>query len=147
MLSRLLLAICLAAGGALSTSSALAAPVDACKLVTSAEVGAVVGASVVQEAPINGPTSSSCHWKGGAVTVVVATMSASMFQTGKKIMSPMPVSGIGDEAYQTGFSPTMTKLTVRKGANAITVTVLGLKDLSATQAAEKAVGRTAAGRM
>lgn len=147
MASRLCLTICLVAVGTLSTSSALAAPVEACKLLTAAEAGAVVGAGVAQAASINGSTSSSCNWKGGGINVIVATMSASLFETGKKVMSPTPVSGIGDEAYQTGFSPTLTKLSVRKGANAITVTVLGLKDLAATQAAEKAIGRTAAGRL
>lgn len=148
MLSRLFLTVCLAAGGALGASSALAAPVEACKLLTPAEVGAAVGGSVTQAASINGQTSSSCEWKGaGGVFVVVATQSGDMFQKGKTVLSPTPVSGVGDEAYQTGYGPTMTKLSARKGANAITVTVRGLKDLAATQAAEKAIGRTAAGRL
>jgi hypothetical protein len=147
MPSRLFLMICLVAVGAFSASSAPAATVEACKLLTAAEVGAAIGASVAQSASINGPTSSSCEWKGAGVLVSVATMSADMFQKGKTIMSPTPVSGVGDEAYQTGFTPSLTMLKARKGANAISVTVRGLKDLSTIQAAEKAVARTAAERL
>jgi hypothetical protein len=102
---------------------------------------------VAQSASINGPTSSSCEWKGGGVMVSVATLSADMFQKAKTILSPTPVSGVGDEAYQTVFTPSLTMLKARKGANAISVTVRGLKDASTNQAAEKAIGRTAAGRL
>jgi hypothetical protein len=132
---------------ALTALPALAAPPDACKLITPAEVGAAVGASVVQGASVNGPTSSSCTWKSSGVTVIVSTKTISAYDTGKKALAPTPVSGVGDEAYQTGNTIGYTALSVKKGGNAMTVSIRGPKDVAAVQAAEKAVAKAAVARL
>jgi len=147
--SHLSMMIAFAVAGPLATPSARAASPGACKLLTPAEVGSVVGATMAVGPSVNGPTSSSCEWKqqGGGVTVIVTAKSLDAFQKGKTILSPAPVSGIGDEAYQTGNSLSYTALSARRGQNAITVSVRGLKDVSAVQAAEKAIGKIAVTRL
>jgi hypothetical protein len=129
-------------------SHAAAAPADACQLVTAAEAGAAIGASVTKGPSVNGPNSSSCEWKAASgVNVIVTAKSAQMFEAGKRILAPTPVAGVGEEAYQTTYGPTYTVLSARKGGAAVTVSVRGLKDVAATLAAEKAVTRTALGRL
>jgi hypothetical protein len=152
---RLLLPAAAAVAVALSLtgSAAWAAPPNACRLVTPAEVGALVGASVAQGPSVSGPNSSTCDWKqtgatrNGTVEVIVATKSAEMFEAGKRIGTVVPVAGVGDEAYQTTYGKTYTVLSARKGANAVTVTVRGLKDAAAIQAAEKAVTKAVVARL
>ncbi len=145
--SHLSMMITFAVAASLATPSAHAASPGACTLLNPAEVGSVVGATMAVGPSVNGPTSSSCEWKGGAVTVIVTAKSFEAFQKGKTILSPTPVSGIGDEAYQTGNSLSYTALSARKGQNAITVSVRGLKDVAAVQAAEKAIGKMAITRL
>jgi hypothetical protein len=134
-------------------SAALAAPPDACKLVTSAEVGAAVGTTMGPGKAMNGPTSSNCQWlqqgvdAARAVTVIVGTTPASAFEMGKAAMKPTPVAGLGDEAYLTGNSISYTALSVKRGGAAFSVMVRGMKDVAAAQAAEKAVAKVAVGRL
>jgi hypothetical protein len=66
---------------------------------------------------------------------------------GKNAMHPTAVSGIGDEAYLTGKSASYTALSVKKGQNALDVTVRGLKDVAAIQNAEKEIGKAAAAKL
>jgi hypothetical protein len=133
---------------ALSASGASAATADACKLVSAAEVGAALGGAVTVSQAISGATGSTCTWtqaRGLAVTLTIKPAKA--FETGKKVMSPKPVAGIGDDGYQSTFGPTYTALSVRKGDRALDVAVRGGKDLGAAQAQEKAIARTAIGRL
>src|SRR5689334_4927147 len=142
-----------AAGLWLWAGAAAAAPPLACKLLSPAELGGLVGASVAQGPSVNGPTSSTCEWKqtggkpGSEVQVIVSTKSADMFEKGRRIGAVAPVAGVGDEAYQTTYGPHFTVLSARKAGNAVTVTVRGLKDVAAIQAAEKAVTKTVVARL
>jgi hypothetical protein len=128
-------------------------PPDACALLSPAEIGGIVGTPMGTGVALNSSTTSSCKWlqqgvdEFRAVTVIISTKSAQAFEMGKSAIQPTAVSGIGDEAYMTGKSQSYTVLSARKGQNALTVTVRGLKDIAATQTAEKALGKAAIARL
>jgi hypothetical protein len=96
-----------------------------CSLLTSAQVGAAVGASFAAGAPLG----SSCTWTAPHLIVTLALKSASDWQQSKSAgqtpgMSKAPVSGLGDDAFSTtlganGARPLET-LTVLKGNTAYT---------------------------
>jgi hypothetical protein len=142
-----------AVGFVVTASVAQANPPEACALLSPAEIGAIVGTSMGLGTALNSTTTSSCKWlqqgvdEFKAVTVIISTKSAQTYEKGKSVLQPVVMSGIGDEAYITGTTPSYTVLSARKGENALTVTVRGLKDLASTQAAEKALGKAAVGKL
>ena len=78
---------------AAATPSTIAAPpTDACPLLTSAEVGAIVGATVGAGAHITPTYLKSCTWTppGGATkdfaTLILALETANSFETAKSMM-------------------------------------------------------------
>ena len=139
--------------GAIAAPIAWGAPPNACYLLTPAEISSVVSVPVGAGVALNSPTTSSCKWlqegvdSFKAVTVVVSTKDPQAYEAGKGVMHPEAVSGIGDEGYMTGRSLSYIVLSVKKGQNAFTITIHGLKDLATTQNAEKALGKTAATRI
>ena len=140
-------------GAILSTQVALAAPPNACSLLKPAEIGAIVAVPMGDGVALNSATTSNCTWlqqgvdAAKAVTVIVSTKPVGAYEMGKNVMHPTAVSGIGDEAYLTGKSASYTALSVKKGQNALDVTVRGLKDVAAIQNAEKEIGKAAAAKL
>ena len=137
----------------LSSQNALAAPPNACSLLSPAEIASIVAVPMGDGVALNSARSSNCTWlqqgvdAAKAVTVIVSTKPVGAYEMGKNAMHPTAVSGIGDEAYLTGNSASYTALSVKKGQNARDVTVRGLKDVAAIQNAEKALGKAAAAKL
>ena len=147
------LLVTVAASAILSSQNALAAPPNACSLLSPAEITSIVAVPMGDGVALNSATTSNCKWlQQGvdafkAVTVIVSTKAAGAYEMGKNAMHPTAVSGIGDEAYLTGNSASYTALSVKKGQNARDVTVRGLKDVAAIQNAERALGKAAAAKL
>lgn len=145
---------CVVAATAFTLTSQLALGTPAaCGLLTSAEIGSTLSVSIGAGVPLRSSTTSSCKWEQQgvdafrAVTVIISTKSAQAFEVGKSVMQPVPVSGIGDDAYLTGKSISYTVLSIKKGQTALTITVRGLKDLASVQSAERALGKVAVAKL
>jgi hypothetical protein len=124
---------------------ALAAPSDACALLTPAQVGAVLGAPIQAGAPITPTDHNVCAWHaltGGAyVTVMLQTSAAAdraraTYGTmgGRAALSSTP--GLGDSAYYLAVGDQLG-LTVTKGAYAFKVTVYQPVSVDQKGAAER----------
>ena len=142
-----------ASGAILSSQIALAAPPNACSLLSPAEIASIVAVPMGDGVALSSATTSNCTWlqqgvdASKAVTVIVSTKAVAAYEMGKNVMHPTAVSGIGDEAYLTGKSASYTALSVKKGQNALDVMVRGLKDVAAIQNAERALGKAAAAKL
>jgi hypothetical protein len=115
---------------------ALAAPPkNACSLLTTAQVSAVVGTSVGAGTPLLPTDTKACRWHADAAKIQVqlflkdaqAFAMAKMPFSGKTVVS---ASGIGDDAVYTSGGGTPAVLSVRKGDVSFNVHVLkyGLPD-------------------
>lgn len=131
----------------------MAAPPDACALLTPAAISAIVSVPMGEGTALNSALSSNCKWlQHGvdafkAVTVIVSTKSVQAYEAGKSFGQPAPISGVGDDAYLSGKSLSYMVLSVKRGQNALTVTVRGLKDVAAIQNAEQALGKAAVAKL
>jgi hypothetical protein len=135
---------------------------DACSLLTTAEVSAVLevasqpGKHLVESSP------KACIWSSDAGTVAsgrrvtLSILAAASFNIGKSAMTPrvtiVPVTGIGDEAYYEVFTADSPFLVVRKGGTAFSIRILnGLKlkafGLDQEKAKEADLAKAAAGRL
>ncbi len=128
------------------TVPAVAAPsaADACSLLTQAQVGSALGASVGAGAWVAPTFKTTCTWRaapgGGYVTLMMEGLDA--FQAGKvayvKTIVVTPVSGIGDDSYYLAVGNNVG-LIVKKGATAFKVAVYGEESLDQKEAIEKAL--------
>lgn len=107
------------AAGTAPTAPATGLTFDACRLVTRAEAGDVLGRPVVKVQPRQGFLVRSCLFvgaRGGRQLIVQVhqgpAASRSQFEMGRR-PDDQPVAGVGDEAW---FTPDTCLLDVRKGA-------------------------------
>ncbi len=135
--------------------SAQASPsVDACPLVTAAEVSAVLGITSLPGRPFLG-SHVTCYFAadtGYATTpsVSVNVMTPEMFHNQGQMGGPLashPLTGLGDEAFYIS-SGNYTKVSVLKGGRACSVTIVPGGKVKAAQVldmekslAQKAVAR------
>ena len=139
-----------------SATAAIAAPRDACSILTPAQVSAAVGASV--GAGESTSTGRTCTWKatdGGAGGVTVATLflqTGASYEGGRKLAAQVsaqamvPVSGVGDSAYYF-VTGTAVGLLARKGDQAFKAAVYGSAPVEKKKAIEKALARQVVSRL
>jgi hypothetical protein len=126
---------------------------DACSLITAAEVAAVLGKPVDPGAPPE-PGASSCLFpesKTATDSVEISITRIADFKPTQKSIPGLtitPVSGIGDDAYYLSLGAGSEVLSVRKGQTTFTVSVL-MKGASDSQlmAGEKTLAMAALGRI
>jgi hypothetical protein len=120
----------------LSASTSHAQGGDACKLLTTAQVTAALGAAVEAGVPLVASNPTSCGWAppGGphidAKKVMVSLSNPKSFEASKKPMNGIektPLSGVGDDAIYITTPGFGTGLNVRKGTSAFQVRVGGFK--------------------
>ena len=129
-------------------SGGMAAPEDACSLLTTAQVSAALGGPVD---PGRALAKALCQWtqqgKPGDVLfkLDVTLITPEHFTRLKTVTlgTVTNVSGLGDEAFFSTFTQghtTLTTLNVKKGSAAVTIRVSGgTKPAEEYQAKEKAV--------
>ena len=116
-------------------------PVDACALLTQAQVSAVLGASVGPGQPMMPGNHSTCSWsepgasKGNGKRVALDVFGpigglspADRFNNAKKPVQSItktPVTGVGDDAYFITTPGLGTGLNVRKGSSVFQLRVNG----------------------
>jgi hypothetical protein len=117
-----------------SRASGGRSPVDACALLTQAQVSAVLGTQVEAGQRLVASSARICGWSppGGPVIdgkkVLVTLMTDRQFDLGKTPMTGItktPVSGIGDDAYYVTAGGLGTTLSVKKGSFYVQVKVGG----------------------
>jgi hypothetical protein len=135
-LSRLPMGACFLVFALATARGAQAAPpADACSLLTTAQVNAVLGVTVGAGTPL---TAKVCHWgtgsavdkahKGAMITLQDARAFAyAKMQVGNGIIK-VPVRGIGDDAVYGTTPEYPTVLTVKKGDVVFVVHVNGFSD-------------------
>ncbi len=128
--------------------------IDACALLTPAQIGTALGMPVVISL---GQGTRACQWTStkpgsNAVKVTVSFISMAGFDAAKSSFGPItstPVGGLGEDAYYSAMAkPDTTTLRVKKGTSAFTVRVFG-GGLSADDAAneEKTVAEAALAKL
>jgi hypothetical protein len=144
--------------GAVLASSTAFAEVEACTLITQAQVSAALEIPVNAGTPISRP--SSCQWvgKGRFTTLTIMQPRGGKspienFNSGKTSTMPgitvEPVSGVGDDAYYVYFNSTTRAalgLVVKKGSSAFEIRVYGF-DLDKAKPVAKTLCQTVAGRL
>jgi hypothetical protein len=134
---------------------ALAASNDACSLLTSAEVGAALGAAAGAGEPVTPTDHKVCTWKAsdGKSWVTLMLQPASAYDGGMRLagysggkLAPQPVAGLGEGAY---FLPVgdQVGLMVKKGAVAFKVAVYQHGPIEPKETAEKALAGKVAARL
>jgi hypothetical protein len=120
---------------------------DACSLLTSAQVGAVLGVSMGAGTYVTPTFKKTCTWnatENGGGTVTLNLQDPTLYESGKKLasngksVSASSIGGIGDDAYYFG-SDKLVSLIVRKGSVAFKVAVYGRIPIEKQQAAEKSL--------
>lgn len=82
-----------------------AGSLDACNLLTAADIAGVVGWPVKDGLPQNTDTQSDCEWDaqatdGGSVGLTIQAYDDSLWQAGSSAGNSTAVTGIGDAAYK-----------------------------------------------
>jgi len=131
---------------------AWAAPPDPCSLLTAAQVSAALGATAGEGKAV---TPKYCLWTavgkdGGSQKVALTISDAQRFAYAKMpVNSPSitktPVSGVGDEAVYGTTAGQAASITVKKGDNYFSVSLMGVPmsnaQAVATQLAKEAVAK------
>ena len=138
-----------------AAGDALAAPADACALLSTAQVGAALGVLVnAGKSTLPG----SCQWeqpgKAGASLLKLSLnfankdrwkLAASAPQPGVTIT---PVSGLGDDAFYYSRGNQLTTLSVKKGDTVVVIRVWGgVRPIPETEAKEKSVAQQLLGNL
>lgn len=156
--SRVVLVLAAACLAVASPASAQAPLRDPCTLLTAAEVSAALGITSLPGRPFLG-SRVSCYFAAdtgirmGAASVTVMVMTPVAFQNQGHMggaLTGHPISGLGDEALYVS-SGSYAKVLVRKGARALSVTIVpGEASKAATAEVlekEKALARKAVARL
>ncbi len=144
MLSKISLGALIVTTLILAAAAPLAAalPVDACALLTPAQVGAAVGTTVGAGTYVTPEFKKTCTWErsDGTPLVTLLIQGAQAFEGGKifDAKAPItPVSGVGDDAYYLAVGPTVS-LIVKKSGAGFKVTLYGTQySMAQKQAIEK----------
>lgn len=126
--------------------------VDACSLLTQAELSAAVGAPMDSYRHDHPGTTNACTWmrpppRGGPPPTLILLQlwvmpfaerifEADKYRAGQENVTS--VSGLGDDAYYAQIGP-MTILNVKKGSIEVQVTWLGTTDHQTVMDAEKTI--------
>jgi hypothetical protein len=122
---------------------------DACTLLTSAQVSAVLGVRVQAGQHVVPDARSSCGWAAAgdpslsSKRLVLTVMSGRAFESAKtpvKGASKRPATGVGDDAYYITTPPFGTALSVRKAESYFQVRISGFPDAQAAHL-EKSVAQ------
>jgi hypothetical protein len=147
MLKRIFVAILAFVLGFVTVSSATSAPkIDACSMLTQAQVSAALGVAVDAGRRIVPSAANLCGWAppggpamaGKKLTLDFKTVQA--FEVGKtsiKGITKTPVSGIGDDAYYVTAGGLGTNLSVRKGNVAFNIALHSGEAVDQIKAKEK----------
>jgi hypothetical protein len=137
-------------GTALVAVASAAPPGDACALLTPAQVGAALGASVGAGSYVTPTFKRTCTWNsttsgGGFVTLMLQDVSG--FEGGKqlgqipsKTLSVTSISGVGDDAYYLAVGD-QVGLIVKKGNVAFKVAVYAHEPVESKEAKEKILAK------
>ena len=140
------------AGAALAPPANAAPADDACSLLTQAQVGAGLGASVGAGSYVTPTFKKTCTWTvaGGAEYVTLMIEGLDAYQAGKlaptQTIVVTPVSGVGDDAYYLAVG-TNVGLIVKKGTVAFKVAVYGGVSLDKKEAMEKTLAAQAVSKL
>src|ERR1700730_16046225 len=137
--------------GAAVVPAATAAPTgDACALLTPAQVGAALGASVGAGSYVTPTFKKTCTWNattsgGGYVTLMLQDVGG--FEGGKQLgqmasknLSLTSISGVGDDAYYLAVGD-QVGLIVKKGNSAFKVAVYAHIPVESKKAKEKTLAQ------
>ncbi len=115
------------ASGGTTTGNATA--VDACSLLTPAEIQSAIGVAVKDGVPNKTDTASQCEWDSqddsAGVSLSVATYDDTLYKTLGSAKDAVPVSGIGESAFK-GI-PHAGDLAIKQGGDEID---LGIVDFT-----------------
>ncbi|HET7103642.1 MAG TPA: hypothetical protein VFI20_06105 [Terracidiphilus sp.] len=153
-LARLTASLAIITMVAVAVPNASATPaVDACALLTPAQMSAVLGATVGPGTYISPTFKTTCTWTvpGGHEFVTLMLTSVSSFEQSKIPIVPAivitPVSGIGDDAYYLTVGAN-AGLIVKKGNIAFKVAVYAANtSLDKKEALEKPLARQVVARL
>jgi hypothetical protein len=141
----LLLAVSITGAALVAVASAGPAE-DACALLTPAQVGAALGASVGTGSYVTPTFKKTCTWKsttsdGGFVTLMLQDVGG--FERGKQLgqtpsntLSVTSIRGVGDDAYYLAVGD-QVGLIVKKGNVAFKVAVYAHEPVESKEAKEK----------
>ena len=112
-----------------TTAGSEATAIDACGLLTSAEVGAVLGGTAPEAKPANNPPVYTCSWETpefDSVSISVVAFdrpdqALDVFEMAVDNNGYKTVSGIGDRAYES----VIQDITAQKGRFEVSVDVNG----------------------
>jgi len=150
-----LIALCAAV---FATSSLVSAAErdDACALATSAQVGAAVATPVGAGSYVTPTFKKTCTWtpahaSNGVKAVTLSLEGVQMYAAGKRAganpgVSDTSVSGIGDEAYYMVVG-SVTTLHIKKGTEALKVSVYATAPAEQVRAMERALAETAVAKL
>ena len=126
------------------------AATEPCKLLTSAEIGAALGATFAAGEPIG---TTGCSWSSASPHMIVTVslwppaewdrIKAGGGIPGTKIT---PVSGLGDDAFYATI-PQYVVLYVKKGQTVYLFKVYGVKDQAKQMSVEKTLAGNAVKRL
>jgi hypothetical protein len=128
--------VCLAA----LCAARIAAAAEPCKLVTTTQLNAALGASVGPGTPVG---TTGCEWatsdsKTRATITVWDAANWALSKSPVPNITKTPVPGIGDDAFYTVVQ-TASSLSVKKGKSYIVVHAFGVGDLAKQESVEKAI--------
>ena len=131
-----------------------AGQIDACAILTQAQIQSVLGVAVDPGQPVSPTIRTSCKWLESGVdafkakTVILSIKPVQAYETAKSFnngkFTMTPVAGIGDDAYLTsGTLSYGAVISVRKGGGAFTITVRGYPDVATIAEKDKALAKIA----
>jgi len=136
----------------LISPSANAASVDACSLLTQAQVSAALGASTDSGSSPSASIKDTCKWTAAGpheyVTLMFEDLGA--YEAGKtapaKTVMVTPVAGVGEAAYFLAVGQNVG-LVVKKGNISFKVGVYGRMPIEAKESTEKSLASQVIGRL
>ncbi len=129
-----------------ASPAATAPKIDACSMLTQAQVSAVLGVAVQPGRHIVASAPHLCGWapsggpSAGGKKLTVAFKTIQAFEIGKtpiQGITKTPVSGIGDDAYYATAKGMGTTLSVRKGNVAFDLELYSNAPVAQVKASEK----------
>ena len=144
----------------LAASPVSAAPDDACKLLTEAQIKAALGVAVTPGKHTTETYTKTCTWNTSGGTsadpkfMTLDLHSSANFESGKQMASAMKsfgekdAPGVGDDAYFTEMNGgSITSLLVKKGGIAFKMAIYGGSDAAKKEAAALALARQVASQL
>lgn len=140
----------------LAAGNRVACATEACGLLTVEEIGRVLGSTVSNTTPLG---TTGCVWATNSSKVTLTLKDAKDPSRWARVTMPVPgmtkssISGLGDAAQITvavesgNAKDAYATLSVKRGANIITLGVYGPKDPNQQSALEQSLARLVLGRL